>query len=595
MNKIEKSAIIHIPKSNMAYAYDEEKIHIILRTKKDDLVKVELWCTDPFDVTKKENLLNFKAFDMKKTGSTTEYDYWFIEIKPKDKRLTYFFNLYGQCQDNILFTEKGFFDIDILPKILQGGFGFTFPWMNPVDIFEAPRWIKDTIWYQIFPERFANGDQAINPPETLDWGSTEPTPDNFFGGDLQGIINNLDHLADLGVNGLYLCPIFKASTNHKYDTVDYFEIDPNFGNKDKFRELVDKCHSYGIKIMIDGVFNHIGYKSPIWQDVVKNQENSKYKNWFFVKEFPVEAMDETSHQNNVKELNYHTFSYNGYMPKFNTSNKEARDYLLEVGRYWVEEFGVDAWRLDVANEVDHKFWRSFRNKVKMNNSTYILGEIWTEANAWLKGDQFDGVMNYFLTSAISDFIAQNSISAETFKDRITNVLHIYPKNVLPGMFNCLDSHDTPRLLTQCGDRIEKFLLAYSFLFTCVGAPSIYYGDEIGMNGDNDPGCRKCMNWNKSEWNQQIFAHFKNLCNLRKTHPILGSYGEMKFNFVSDHYIEYSKFDEQNRYVIFLNNSENSLILTKPNLKGKTELITNQLEQKDEIVLASNSLRIYKIQ
>ncbi|ATX70395.1 cyclomaltodextrinase / maltogenic alpha-amylase / neopullulanase [Spiroplasma clarkii] len=588
---IERTAILHVPKSNFAYAQDQDNLHIILKAKHNDLKKVTLFYSDPFDFN---DGLNFKTVIMEKSGETSLFDYYKITIAPKDKRATYFFEIEGTSGDKVFYTEKGFFEIDKKTTLLKGGYGFTFPWMNPIDIQNTPSWIKDTVWYQIFPERFANGDPSLNRKDVLPWGQVDPTPNNFFGGDLQGIIDHLDHLQDLGVNGLYLCPIFKAYTNHKYDTIDYFEIDPDFGDKAKFKELVDKCHKLGIKVMLDAVFNHIGYRSPIWQDVVKNQQNSKYKDWFFIKKFPVETMDAGGVENSVKELSYYTFAYTGYMPKFNTANPAAKEYLLSVASYWVEEFNIDAWRLDVANEVDHEFWRAFRKTVNQKQPTYILGEIWTEANAWLKGDQFDGVMNYFLTSAINDFIAKQTISAAEFQNRVVDAMHTYPDNVQVGMFNCLDSHDTARLLTTCGENIDKFLLAYSFLFTCTGAPSIYYGDEIGMNGENDPWCRKCMEWVQGKWNQKIFKYFKNLIQVRQQHPVLGSYGTFAFVSidVKTNVVVYKKYDENNEYIIYMNNSE-KVNSVKGSFKNQIDLISNVKEDGTEISLEPFGIKIFK--
>lgn len=181
----------------------------------------------------------------------------------------------------------------------------------------------------------------------------------FFGGDLQGVIDHLDHLVELGINGIYFCPIFEAYSNHKYDTINYLNIDPAFGDKETFKKLVDECHRRGIKVMLDAVFNHIGDTSPQWQDVIKNGKDSPYADWFHIHEFPV-SYQESADFEQASNITYDVFAFAPHMPKLNTANPEVKAYLLEIAKYWIEEFDIDAWRLDVANEVDHQFWKEFR-------------------------------------------------------------------------------------------------------------------------------------------------------------------------------------------------------------------------------------------
>ncbi|MDP4040389.1 glycoside hydrolase family 13 protein [Mycoplasma mycoides] len=597
MVNIERAAILHIPKSNMAYCYDKDRIHIVLRAKKNNLKEVIFHCSEPFEpkvVVETNNYdLNLEKTAMRKVGSTEIYDYWFISVRPPFKRLSYYFELASE-NERIYYSQKGFYPLEKIKSVQASQ--FSFPWMNEIDIFDVPTWVKDTIWYQIFPERFANGNPEISPKNVLAWNSEAPAADNFFGGDLQGIIDHLDHLVELGINGLYLCPIFKARTNHKYDTIDYFEIDPHFGDKKTFKKLVEECHKRNIKVMLDAVFNHFGYWHPYWQDVLKNQEKSKYKDWFYINKFPVKKLDENLTENTSLDLNYYTFAFTGYMPKVNTSNPEVKKYLLEVARYWVEEFDIDAWRLDVANEIDHHFWREFRQVVNQKKRTYILGEVWSDSNPWLKGDQFDGVMNYVLTRQIIDFVATREIDVRRFKNRVTNVIFLYQKNIWPGMFNCLASHDTARLLTLCENDPNRLKLAYSILFTLSGSPSIYYGDETGINGNHDPDCRKCMIWDKSQWNLDIFNHLKNLIKVRKAHPTIGSYGFLEFKSYDEEkqYLEYIKTDTKTHYLILVNNSDNQIEVEHSDLINNTELLTNEKQTSSKVVLKPLSMKIFKL-
>ena len=584
-----KEAIYHRPKNNFAYAYDEKTLHIRLRTKKNDVDAVTLIYGDPYGWGD-EGWQPTKT-TMIKSGADELYDYWFVKVQPEFRRLRYGFELISK-DEVLVYTEKGFFSD---APVDDTAYYFCFPFLNKIDVFKAPEWVKDTVWYQIFPERFANGNKEIDPPDTLPWGSKDPTPTNFFGGDFEGIIEHIDHLVELGVTGIYFTPIFKAHSNHKYDTIDYMEIDPQFGDKETFKRLVDTCHENNIKVMLDAVFNHSGFYFPQFQDVLEHGEDSIYKNWFHIHEFPIKTEPKPT---------YDTFAFTPFMPKLDTENHEVKSYLLEVGRYWVREFNIDGWRLDVANEVDHQFWREFRQAVKeIKPDVYILGEIWHDSMPWLQGDQFDAVMNYPFTNGALRYFAKDEIRAEEFANVISNVLHSYPNNVNEVAFNLLDSHDTPRILTICNDNKEKLKLLYVFQLSFPGSPCIYYGDEIGMTGENDPGCRKCMVWDEDNQDLDLFNHIKRLLHLRRSLPSFGTKGEIKFveaNNESNHLI-YQKEYEDETLLFVMNNSDQALDVTLPfQLKGKKllNIWTDEEYAADaenlEIELAPFGFAIFKI-
>lgn len=545
-----KEAIYHRPKNNFAYAYNKETLHIRLRAKKGDLTKVFLIYGDPYEWNKEG--WNNSTKQMKMEGSDELFDYWFVEVKPEYRRLRYGFELFSN-DECLIYGEDGFKEKD--PK--NAHFYFCFPFLNENDVFNAPEWVKDTVWYQIFPERFSNGNPSLNPEGTLPWGSEEPQFDSFFGGDFEGIINNIEYLTKLGINGIYLTPIFKAKANHKYDTIDYMEIDPQFGDKKTFKRLIEVCHSNGIRVMLDAVFNHSGYYFEQFQDVLENQENSKYKDWFYLREFPV---------NPFPKPNYDTFAFTHMMPKLNTANPEVKEYLLNVGRYWVEEFDIDGWRLDVANEVDHQFWREFRQTVKsVKPDVYILGEIWHDSMPWLQGDQFDAVMNYPFTQAVVEYVAKNEINAEEFAEQLTKLLNKYPKNVNEVAFNLLGSHDTPRILTICENNKDRVKLLLLLQFSFIGTPCIYYGDEIGLTGENDPGCRKCMVWNKNEQDTNLWNFVRRLIELRKTFLTFGAKGQFEVieTDKETNHILYSKKTADETIIIVINNSNQKIKVNVP--------------------------------
>ncbi|WP_079478148.1 glycoside hydrolase family 13 protein [Halobacillus salinus] len=574
-----KEAIYHRPKHNFAYAYDKETIHIRLRTKRNDVEEVTLIHGDPY--VWKEDAWQYDQAPMTKSGSDDLFDYWFVAIKPPYRRLRYSF-LLTDNQEQTVYTEKGFYDH--VPAD-DTAYHFCFPFLNEVDVFTPPQWVKETVWYQIFPERFANGDPSLNPEGTLPWGSAEPQPDNFFGGDFQGVIDHLDHLTSLGINGLYFTPIFKAYSNHKYDTIDYMEIDPQFGDKETFKKLVQECHKRGIKVMLDAVFNHSGYYFEPFQDVLEKGTDSKYLSWFHMWDQEVKT---------TPQPNYDTFAFVPEMPKLNTEHPEVKQYLLDVAKYWIKEFNIDGWRLDVANEVDHAFWRDFRRTVKsVKPEVYILGEIWHDSMPWLQGDQFDAVMNYPFTNAVLKFF-NGEIPLEAFRNEIMHVEHMYPENVNEVSFNLLDSHDTKRVLTYTEENKEAVKLMYLFQLSYGGSPCIYYGDEIGMTGGDDPGCRKCMVWEEDEQDHDLFSFVQGLIERRKTEPAFGNGGRMTFLDDDDLLIYEKQSDNQTlRFVVNTTDCDHSV-----RLNDKIERVVYQDQKSDvedqELQVAAKGFVIIEI-
>ncbi|MNO33229.1 Cyclomaltodextrinase [compost metagenome] len=490
-------AVYHRPKLNWSYAYDLETIHLRLRSKRNDLTEVFVFAGDKYNWDESKELV-----PMSKLVSDELFDYWACAIKPPLRRLKYGF-LLKSGEEQIWMTESEF--TKERPQIPERM--YEFPYINPADLYKVPDWVKDTIFYQIFPERFANGDKTNDPEGVQPWGG-EPTRENFFGGDLQGVIDHLDHLSELGITGIYFTPIFEGSTNHKYDTTDYMKVDPQFGDTETLKKLVQACHERGIKVLLDAVFNHSGNTFAPFLDVIEKGAESQYKDWFCIHKYPLDVVDGIP--------TYDTFSFEPLMPKLNTAHPEVKKYLLGVAEFWIKEVGIDGWRLDVANEVDHQFWREFRKVVKgINPDAYILGEIWHESSGWLQGDQFDAVMNYPFTDAVLDFVVRGTLDAKGFADAIGRQISRYPLQASEVAFNLLDSHDTPRLLSLCEGNKNMMKLAALFQFTYSGTPCIYYGSEVGIDGDMDPGCRKCMEWDQDKQDKDLFSFYQKLISVRK--------------------------------------------------------------------------------
>ncbi len=374
----------------------------------------------------------------------------------------------------------------------------------------VPYWVSDAVFYQIFPDRFANGDPDNDPPNVAPWGST-PTIWNFMGGDLRGIVQRLDYLLDLGITALYLNPIFLSSSNHRYNTYDYYRIDPKLGTMADFRALLDACHANGIRVILDGVFNHCGRGFFAFSDVLENGEHSPYKDWFHIKRFPVQAYGEGPAEDYAAWWGFKS------LPKFNTDNPQVRRYLLDVARYWIRQ-GIDGWRLDVPNEIDDDaFWQEFRAVVKAENpDAYLVGEIWTADPRWVQ--HFDGLMNYPLREAILGFL-DGTLSASQVAERLQQLQRLYPHAQTFAMYNPLGSHDTERVRTLLGSA-AKVKAAFALLFAYPGAPAVYYGDEVGLEGGKDPDNRRAFPWEPQAWDTDLRAWVQRLIALRKRYAAL---------------------------------------------------------------------------
>ena len=391
-----------------------------------------------------------------------------------------------------------------------------------------PAWASKSIFYQIFPDRFCNGDSSNDPDNKANWND-QPSCYNFFGGDLKGIIKQIPYLKQLGVTALYLNPIFDSPSNHKYDTRDYLKIAPEFGDLWTFKYLVNQLHQEGMKVIIDGVFNHTGDTFWAFQDIIKRGEKSRFKDWYYCRSFPIV-------QGNSP--NYECWWNFGSLPKLNHHNPEVVRYLFRVIAFWTS-IGIDGWRLDVPNEVHMDFWRVFRQLVRsINPEAYIVGEIWDDPRGWLAGDTCDAVMNYKWREAVIRYFAREEISAEQFKMELAGNRSNLSWEYVISAYNLLGSHDTPRFLTICGQDRRKMLAALAFQFTYPGVPALYYGDEIGLYGAKDPDCRKTMRWDKEEQDQTILETTGKLAKLRQQHQSLqnGSYhdlylGDDLFGFV----------------------------------------------------------------
>lgn len=512
------NAVYHRGNDNYCYPLDENRLIINIKTGLD-VKYVNICQGDPFraGILGGGELWTGEMVNIPFSKRLKNQIWWTTTIQPDYKRLKYYFEIQTE-------NEKWYYFEDGLVSehqmYLEGRSRqcFVFPWMNPSDIKKTPAWVNDTIWYQIFPDRFCNGDPSNDPEGVQEWRNKgSVTNDEFFGGDLQGIINKLDYLQDLGISGLYLTPINEAPSSHKYDTTDYTKIDPHFGTEETMIKLVEEAHARGIRVMLDGVFNHCGKFFEPWQDVEKRGPESPYYDWFMINEWPF------NHENGAARCKqYYSFAFYDDMPKLNTNNPEVRKYFIDVCETWVKKYNVDGIRLDVANEISHVFCKELRARMKeINPDIYILGEIWHDAMPWLRGDEFDAVMNYPLGQSIKDFWIDKSLTNEDFEYMINRCYTNYMQQTNDVLFNLLDSHDTKRLRSGVRN-LDEYFQQLAALFTMPGSPCIYYGTEIAMEGGHDPDCRRCMPWDEIEagdYNDRI-SIIKQLLWLRKNEPLL---------------------------------------------------------------------------
>lgn len=389
--------------------------------------------------------------------------------------------------------------------------------------FVVPSWVEKTVFYQIFPDRFENGDKTNDPPHVAPWNSA-PTGDSRFGGDIAGVKQHLPYLKNLGIGSVYFNPVFQSPSNHRYDATDFKVIDPQFGTNAQFAALTREMQNDGIRTVMDFVFNHTATNFAPFADVVKNGSNSPYKDWYLIKSFPVRV---------ANPPNYVGWSGYAAMPKLNLTNPATADYMLGLVDFWKREVPLSGIRLDVADEVDIRFWRQLRARVKgLDPQMWMVGERWSDASPWLRGDQWDAAMNYPFLFANVDFFADGKTSSSQFTARLMELYNAYPPQVSRAMLNLLSSHDRPRFLTVAHDNPKLQQLAATVQFTWPGAPSIYYGEELGMEGGADPDNRRGMEWQKATPDNSTLNFYKKLISIRNSNAVLQS-GDPAILLVND--------------------------------------------------------------
>ena len=570
---MEYSAIFHDMDKRFSYAVDKDLFVIRVQVKKDDMKEVILHYEDKYiPIERKDTRM---TLPMKKVATSQFHDYYEAQLQMHLICLRYFFEFTDMQGEKVYYGNYEFDKECITNRDRM----FDCPQnLREEEMFEVPQWAANKVVYQIFPSRFA----TTQPVDKELWYKAPITPMDDLHGNLRGIIEHLDYIKDLGIDVVYLTPIFKSNSCHKYDTIDYYQVDPSFGTTEDLKELVQKSHERGMKVVLDAVYNHSGREFFAFQDILEKGEKSKYLDWYFIDELPPRG--------EWGEIpNFKCFGYYGGMPKLNLKNPEVEKYITDVACYWIKECDIDGWRLDVGDEISHFFWKNFRKAIKaVKKDMLIIGEIWHYAGDFLEGDEWDTVMNYPFYLNLIDLLADEKINVSQFVQNLGYLKGRLNKKCYPLMWNLIDSHDTARFLHLCHDNKKKQHLAAAFQLLMPGMPMVYYGDEYAMPGANDPDCRRGMYWDEEYQDKEMFEWYKQLLQVRKKYKCI----------VEGELIEAITRDEEETIVLIRKNSEETMALIfncsssekrfneyegKYNLLGE-ELFDGKVEGLDAVVI-----------
>lgn len=552
-----EQGMLHIPDSRFCFSLNTRNLILRLRVdRRDKIEKVEVIYESKYVIQQKQ-----QRREMERKYEDRLFAYYEILLPLEDVRFAYLFRIWENGK-GYYYSEDGLTE-EYDFALAYFNF-FQVAYINEADIHKEAQWMRQAVFYEIFIERFFCGiEDKDRSYINLEWGD-KPSPKSFAGGDIPGITKKLDYISGLGINALYLTPIFCAISNHKYDISDYHMIDSHFGTNEDFGKLVRQAHKRGIKVVLDAVFNHCSELLPQFQDVLKRGKQSPYFNWFII----------NGDKPDKEKLNYEVFAFCDYMPKFNTSNPEVQEFLLNIAVSWIKKYDIDGWRLDVSDEVSHDFWRTFRKRVKeVKADCVIIGENWHDANSFLKGDQYDSIMNYAFTKACLDYYAFDTFGAEEFAWKLNELLMRNTDQVNAMMLNLLDSHDTDRFYTYVKKNKDKMLSAAAVMCMFIGAPCIYYGTEILLEGGYDPDNRRCFDWNEEHWDKEFGKQFREVIRLRQNKIV--EKGQISITAKEDLFI-LSRYSEEGELVLIANQSGKEFLIS---YKGEL-LLKNQFEVKE---------------
>ena len=587
---------------------DDGTANIRIHTQ-TDIADVWLFLEDP----------DLRPMELKCLAETARYKFWEIQVKFNLENVKFSFGATTDKKLNIYYGTSGIANF-ISPSE---------KWLYSKEDFKrhlVPDWVYGGVMYQIFPERFNYSDTNSLFEEKVEWGST-PKRLEFQGGDLYGIIDKLDYIQNLNVNILYLNPIFLSGSTHRYDTWDHFKVDPKLGGEKALEKLIDELHARKMKIIFDTSLNHVHPKHFAFQDIIKNGEKSKYKDWFTIYEYPVhlkhrphlyENTYKVGWDGNEKEYKQYlekTFleteipvknidddgpivepSYKSWwgvpdMPKINYSCEDARKWALDVTAFWINNFNIDGWRMDVAKEIDLLFWKDFRKIAKDSNQNVLLfSEIFGDTSQWLQGDMFDGTMNYSFRESMVDYFATKRMNISEFSDSLANLYFMYSFKALSSCQNLLSSHDVKRFLNRCSD--DSSIYGPIFMqATFPGIAGIYYGDEIGLNGGNEPNNREAFPWNdEGSWDINLQNYIREIMNIKSSNNIL-KYGNFQLLPNQNDAIVFRRALRDKSLLCIFNRSENQKNIKIPSTAHGIE----QIFGNSDIQLDDGNILISELQ
>jgi len=553
---VEYAAIRHFADKRYCYAVGKGRILIRLETKKGDAAEVVLHAQEKYLPIKFMDTRHERPMEL--ACSDQYIDYYEAAVDIDVVCLRYFFEIRDRAGNVAYYGNHNFYDacitdIDRMFDCPQN--------LREEEAFHLPAWAKNKVVYQIFPSRFA-ADQDV--PEEV-WYQAPIGHRADLKGSLRGVINRLKYIKELGADILYLTPVFSSNSSHKYNIDDYYSIDPSFGTKEDLKELVDRAHGLGMYVILDGVFNHTSWDFFAFKDIREKQERSRYLDWYYIQDFPLVT-------ERGRRPNYKTFSYAAPMPKLNLQNKETADYFIGVAAYWIRECGIDGWRLDVADEISHVFWKRFRREIKaVKQDALLVGEIWHFAGDFLEGDEWDSIMNYQFYYAVRDLAASGGAGAGSFVSSLNFIKGNLNRALEGYLWNFIDSHDTARFLHSAGHDARKQKLAAALQLLLPGMPMIYYGDEVGMEGGPDPDCRRGMLWDEARQDREMLAYYRTLIRIRHEYPALTE-GELVGQYADDTagLISMERLLGDRRLTILFHTKRGSVEL--PGLAGRKNLV-----------------------
>ena len=551
---MEDIVLLHFANENDCFALDRNQFCIRFKITKGTTSRAFIHICDKYisHISKTPLPETILKFPMKKVASDGIFDYFEAIVFERMITFSYFFEIVDSAKASSFYGNLHWYKnrIECLEHMFECPQIARFH-----DALFTPSWAKGAIGYQIFPDSFARLHERKE--QHVAWNKVPIMPGDRLGGELVGITAHLNYIKELGVDFIYLNSIFSSTTAHRYNITDYYKIDPELGTKKDFIQFVKKAHKLGLKVVLDGVFNHVSTEFFAFKDVINKQEKSKYKDWFYIEDFPI--------RNEVDEKpNYESFSYMGGMPKLNLTNPKVQKYILSVVQYWMKKAHIDGWRISASDEMPLSFLEALKKTVKsINSAAIIVAENW-HYDFSSKTQLFDSVTNYPFYYALKNWLILHEYRITDFAKELSFMRGNFPYETYHTLWNMIDSHDTPRLISEC-ESLDDFLLAVVLQLTLPGSPIIYYGDEVGLNGYASPDSRRAMLWDDSQ-NITILNMYKKLIMLRNSYPALKT-GDFRMidAVIKSQLLIFSRYTEEEEIRIIINASNAP---QSHNVKGK---------------------------